>query len=289
MKKILVTGGSGFIGRHVVNSLIKRNYKVTILDLVNPKRNDIKFVKGSILNKKLIKSLLKKNKLVFHLAALSDINKTIKTPSKTILVNILGTERLLEESQKSKVKRFIFASTYYPSKDNVNNIYTTSKSTSELLIKNYNLLYGLNYTILRYPTAYGPGNRQVDAISIFVKKALRNSNIIIHGDGKQKRNYIHVEDIGEGSMLGLKKQLENKIFFLASKKNIKIIDIARKIITITNSKSKIILNRKKKRINDFSSNTISLKNQNKIARWQPKYDLKSGLKQYIKTQKSKKN
>ena len=66
MKKILVTGGSGFIGRHVVNSLIKRNYKVTILDLVNPKRNDIKFVKGSILNQKIIKSLLKKNKLGYN-------------------------------------------------------------------------------------------------------------------------------------------------------------------------------------------------------------------------------
>ena len=91
MKKILVTGGSGFIGRHVVDSLIKRNYKVTILDLVDPKRNDINFVRGSILNKKLIKSLLKKNKLVFHLAAQSDINKTTKTPSKTIMVNILGT------------------------------------------------------------------------------------------------------------------------------------------------------------------------------------------------------
>ena len=68
MKRILVTGGSGFIGRHVVNSLIKRNYKVTILDLINPKRKDVKFVKGSILNKKLIKLLLRKNKLVFHLA-----------------------------------------------------------------------------------------------------------------------------------------------------------------------------------------------------------------------------
>jgi UDP-glucose 4-epimerase len=286
MKKILVTGGSGFIGKHVVNSLVKRNYKVTILDLINPKRKDIKFVKGSILNKKLIKSLLKKNKLVFHLAALSDINKTIKNPTKTILVNILGTERLLEESQKSNVKRFIFASTYYPSKDNVKNVYTTSKNTSELMIKNYNLLYGLNYTILKYPTAYGPDNRQVDAISIFVKKALRNLNIIIHGNGNQKRNYVHVHDIGEGSMLGLKKKLENKIFFLASKKNIKIIDIAKIIIRLTNSKSNIVISKKKKRINDFSSNLTYPKKQNKIAEWKPEYDLIAGLKQYIKTQKN---
>ena len=285
MKKVLVTGGSGFIGRHVVNSLLKRNYKVTILDLINPKRKDIKFVKGSILNKKLIKSLLEKNKLVFHLAALSDINKTTKNPSKTMLINILGTERLLEASQKLNVKRFIFASTYYPSKDNVKNIYTTSKITSELMIKNYNLLYGLNYTILKYPTVYGPGNRQVDAISIFVKKALRNLSIIIHGDGKQRRNYVHAHDIGEGSMLAFKKKLENKIFFLMSKKNTQIIDIAKMIIKLTSSKSNIIINKKKKRINDFSSNLIYPKKQNMIIKWQQKYDLKSGLKQYIKTQK----
>ena len=286
MKKILVTGGSGFIGRHVVNSLLKKKYKVTLLDLVDPKRKDVRFVKGSILNKKLIKSLLKENKIVFHLAAQSDINKSIRNPSKTILINILGTKCLLEESKKSKVRRFIFASTYYPSRKNVKNIYTTSKNISELLIKNYNILYGLKYTILKYPTAYGPGNRQVDAISIFVKKALNNSNIIIHGNGRQKRNYVHVQDIGEGSMLGLNKKLINKSFFLVSKKNTSIIDVAKLIIKLTESKSKIIINKKKKRLNDFSSNSIYPKNQNNIFRWQQKYDLKSGLKQYIKTQKN---
>ncbi len=286
MKKILVTGGSGFIGRHVVNSLLKRKYKVTLLDLVNPKRKDVRFVKGSILNKKLIKSLLKENKIVFHLAAQSDINKSTRDPSKTILINILGTKSLLEESKKSKVRRFIFASTYYPSRKNVRNIYSTSKNISELLIKNHNVLYGLNYTILKYPTAYGPGNRQVDAISIFVKKALNNSNIIIHGNGRQKRNYVHVQDIGEGSMLGLNKKLMNKSFFLVSKKNTSIIDVAKLIIKLTESKSKIIINKKKKRLNDFSSNFIYPKNQNNIFRWQQKYDLKNGLKQYIKTQKN---
>ncbi len=284
MRKILVTGGSGFIGRHVVNSLIKRNYKVTILDLVDPKRKDVKFVKGNILDQTLIKLLLKKNKLIFHLAAMSDIDKIQKTPLKTILVNISGTESLLEEARKAKVKKFIFASTYYPLKNNIKNIYTKSKITSELLIQNYSLLYGIDYTILRYPTAYGPGNRNVDAISIFVKKALQNSNLIVYGNGNQKRNYLHVEDIGEGSMISLKKKLKNKIFFLASRKNIKIIDAAKMIIKLTNSQSKIIFNKKKKRVNDFTSNFTPTKNQNYTTYWKPKYDFKSGLKQYIKTQ-----
>ena len=81
---VLVTGGSGFIGSHVVDALLKKKYKVTILDTLSPKRKDVKFIKASILNKKVIKSLFKKNKLVFHLAAVSDINKVKSIPTKTI-------------------------------------------------------------------------------------------------------------------------------------------------------------------------------------------------------------
>ena len=176
LKNILVTGGSGFIGSYVVDFLIKKKYRVTVLDLLKPKRKDVKFIKSSILNKKLIRSALKKNKLIFHLAAVSDINKVKDIPTETIETNILGTALLLDESRKANIKRFIFASTYY-SYGSAGNLYTTSKNASESLIKNYSLIYGLKYTILRYPTAYGPRNRQVDAISIFVNRALKNLNL----------------------------------------------------------------------------------------------------------------
>ena len=103
-KNVLITGGSGFIGSHVVDALIKNNYKVTILDLIHPKRKDVKFVKGSILNESKIKSALKSVDIVFHLAAVSDINKVEKIPRKTIETNILGTTNLLEASRKSNIK-----------------------------------------------------------------------------------------------------------------------------------------------------------------------------------------
>lgn len=280
-KKILVTGGSGFIGSHVVNSLIKENYKVTVLDLIKPKRDDVKFIKGSILDKNLLRKVLKNNKIVFHLAAVSNVNQIKDIPIKTISINILGTALLLEESRKAKVKKFIFASTYYSS-GKAGNLYTTSKTSSEMIIENYNLLFGLDYLILRFPTAYGPGNREVDAISIFVNKALKNKDLIIHGQGQQKRNYLHVEDIGEGSMVALKKKIKNKTIFLASKKNIKIIELAKLIIKLSNSNSKIILDKKKKRIDDFSSSFIPSTKQDNLIRWKPKYQLKYGLKKYIR-------
>jgi UDP-glucose 4-epimerase len=280
-KNILVTGGSGFIGSHVVDSLVKRNYKVTILDLVKPKRKDVKFIKGDLLNYNLINQVVKKNNLIFHLAAVSDINKVKTIPLKTISTNIIGTTNLLEASRKVNIKKFIFASTYYSS-SNAGNLYTTSKKASELIIKNYNLLYGLNYTILRYPTAYGPRNREVDAISIFVKKALKNLTLVIQGNGQQKRNYLYAEDLAEGSMVALKRKLKNKTITLASNQNIKIIHLAKKIIKLTKSKSKIKYDRKRKRIDDFTSNFISNSKIYGFIGWKPKFSLNRGLSDYIK-------
>ena len=280
-KNVLVTGGCGFIGSHIVDALVKKKYKVTILDLLKPKRKDVKFIKSSILNKKLIRLALKKNKLIFHLAAVSDINKVKDIPTETIATNILGTTLLLDEARKANIKRFIFASTYY-SYGSAGNLYTTSKTASESIIKNYSFLYGLKYTILRYPTAYGPRNRQVDAISIFVNRALKNSNLIIHGNGSQERNYLHVEDLGEGSVAAINKKLVNKTVTLISSKNIKIINLAKRIIKLSGSKSKIIFNKQKKRLDDFTSNALNIKKKEILFGWKPKNDLNSGLLKYIK-------
>ena len=280
-KNFLVTGGSGFIGSHVVDALIKKKYKVTIFDLDPPKRKDVKFIKGNILDKTLVKSTLKNINFIFHLAAVSDINKVRKIPVKTIETNILGTTYLLEASRNAHIDRFIFAGSIY-SYGSAGNIYTTSKTAAELIIKNYNLLYNQKFTILRYATVYGPRNREVDAISIFVERALKNLNLIIHGNGQQKRNYIYVEDLAEGSLISLKESTKNKVITLGSKKNIKIIELAKMIIKLTKSKSKIIFDKKNKRFDDFSSKYFYNKDEKNIINWQPKYDLKNGLEQYIR-------
>ena len=279
-KNVLVTGGNGFIGSHVVDFLVKKKYNVTTFDLSPPIRKNVKFIRGNILDKNCLQFALKNIDFVFHLAAVSDINKVRAIPVKTINTNILGTTYLLEASRNKNVKRFIFASSVY-SFGTTGNLYTTSKISSELLIKNYRLLFGQNFTILRYSTAYGPRSREVDAVSIFVERALKNLDIVIFGDGQQKRNYLHVEDLAKGSMMALKQKTKNKIITLASKNNIKMFDLARTIVRLTKSNSKIRFNKKNKRFDDFTSN-YSYKNNNEgIINWKPKYSLKKGLEQYI--------
>ena len=280
-KNALITGGSGFIGSHVVDALVKNKYKVTILDLNQPKRKDVKFIQGSILDKSIIRSALKNINIIFHLAAVSDITKVKEIPLKTIKTNILGTTVLLEGARNANIDRFVFASSIY-SYGAAGNLYTTSKTASELIIKNYKLIYGQKFTILRYATAYGPRNREVDAVSIFVRRALKNLDLIIHGNGQQKRNYVCAEDLGYGSLFALEKKATNKIITLVSKRDTKIIDLARMIIKITKSKSKIFFDKKKRRLDDFTSVFSYKSNREKnLMIWRPKYSLEKGLKKYI--------
>ena len=280
-KNVLITGGSGFIGSYVVDALVENKYKVTILDLNQPKRKDVKFIQGSILDKSIIRSALKNINIIFHLAAVSDITKVKEIPLKTIKTNILGTTFLLEGARNANIDRFVFAGSIY-SYGAAGNLYTTSKTASELIIKNYKLIYGQKFTILRYATAYGPRNREVDAVSIFVRRALKNLDLIIHGNGQQKRNYVYAEDLGYGSLLALEKKATNKIITLVSKRDTKIIDLARMIIKITKSKSKIFFDKKKRRLDDFTSVFPYKNNHEKnLMIWRPKYSLEKGLKKYI--------
>jgi UDP-glucose 4-epimerase len=280
-KNVLITGGSGFIGSYVVDALVENKYKVTILDLNQPKRKDVKFIQGSILDKSIIRSALKNINIIFHLAAVSDITKVKEIPVKTIKTNILGTTFLLEGARNANIDRFVFASSIY-SYGAAGNLYTTSKTASELIIKNYKLIYGQKFTILRYATAYGPRNREVDAVSIFVRRALKNLDLIIHGNGQQKRNYVCAEDLGYGSLFALEKKATNKIITLVSKRDTKIIDLARMIIKITKSKSKIFFDKKKRRLDDFTSLFSYKSNHEKnLMIWRPKYSLEKGLKKYI--------
>lgn len=140
---------------------------------------------------------MKDVEFVFHIAAFSNINKVVEKPLKVIDLNIMSTAKILEAARSSGVGRVIYASSYFVDSGR-GHLYTTTKASSEMLCTDYYTLYKLPFTILRYGTAYGPRSRGEDVISIFVKKALSDQPLTIHGDGNQSRNFIYIEDLAEG-------------------------------------------------------------------------------------------
>ncbi len=277
MKNIIVTGGSGFIGSNIVNLLIKKKFNVTILDKKRPKNLKTKFIKSDLSNIKTLKKITKNIDCVYHLAGVSDVTKVKNMPILTIKDNIMLTANLIEAVRVNKVKRFIFASSIYVNSKS-GNLYTTSKIAAENIIKNYFLLYKTKYTILRFASAYGTNNRGADVISLFMKRALKNKIINVHGNGSQTRDFIHAEDLAACSLKILNKKYENKTLTIGNMKKVKIIDLAKLIKKSTRAKSKIKINKKQRRFDDFDLNKIEKISFKDYLKYKKKFSLKKGIK-----------
>lgn len=281
MKNILVTGGSGFVGSHLVKILLKKNFKVTIVDIKKPKIKKISYIKSNLSNFEKLKKITRKIDCVYHLAGVSDITKVKSIPIETIKNNILFSSYLIEACRINKVKRFIFASSIYAHGE-AGNLYTSSKIATEQIIKNFNLLFNLSYTILRYSTIYGSNNRGVDVITLFTQKARNNKKIKVHGNGSQTRDFVHAEDIGRASLYAMNSKYKNKTLTIGHNKKTRIIDLAKKIVRLTNSKSKIYKDKANKRQDDFDLSKMKKIDKKHFLKYKFKYTLDSGIKNFLR-------
>ena len=275
---ILVTGGSGFIGSHVVDKLIDNNQDVKVFDIRKPHRKEVEFIKGSITSFKELIAATKDIEYVFHIAALSDINKVVESPLKAVDLNIMSTAKVLEAARNSQVERVIYASSYFVDSDR-GHLYTTTKEASEMLCKDYYSLYGLPFTILRYGTAYGPRSRGEDVVSIFVKRALSHQPLIIYGDGNQSRNFIYVEDLAEGNVVALKGIAENKTYNLEGMRPITVKEVAE---TVNDLVGDVEIEYKEERLGDFGGKMVSAEKAKMELGWKLKVDFEEGVRKYIK-------
>jgi len=213
--KILVTGGSGFLGSHVGDALSDAGHEVTLFDL-NPSpwlRDNQTMMCADILDQESINKAVKSSDVIYHLAALADINEAIFKPRETVEINLLGTLNLLEAARDFGVERFVFASSIYVYSDE-GSFYRTSKQACELLLQDYFEEYGLDYTILRFGSLYGPRSNQSNNIYNLLNQAINDNKIEYYGTGEEIREYIHVLDAAAMSADILTEEFKEQIVHL---------------------------------------------------------------------------
>lgn len=288
--RILVTGGSGFIGSHVVDKLIENNYEVRVFDKAKPLREDVEWFKGDLLSEKGVLEACRDIEAIFHLAAIADVKVALSHFEICLLINEMGTMNVLKSATAQEVERVILASTtwVYGRTEGVVNeetpipfpdhIYTKTKIGQEQLVYAWNQHYGLPYTILRYGIPYGPRMRSNLAISIFVRKALRNEPLTIFGDGNQGRCFIYIEDLAEGNIASLKEHAKNEIFNLAGREFVTMNQIT-SILQEMNGELKIRYERL--RPHDFKGAMTSIKKAEEYFGWKPETSFREGLRKYI--------
>ncbi len=239
--KIVVFGGAGFLGSHVCDSLSKRGHEVVVYD---KKKSPYKGsagqteVIGDILDEAKVTETVKGADAVYNFASIVDLATAKNNPLDTIKHNVMGTAIILDACRKNSVRRFLFASTIYVYSDS-GAFYRSSKQSSELIIEDYKKIYGIDYTIMRYGSLYGPRSDSYNWIYRVLKQALTEGRITREGDGQEIREYIHVLDAARISADMLDDRYRNEYVIISGNQTIRIKDLLLMINEIMGKKLKI--------------------------------------------------
>ena len=273
-KKVLVIGGSGFLGSNLSELLIEKKYKVTIFDKKKINLNGkYQFLKGDIKNFKRLSSAIKGKDYIYFFAGMGDITECLNNPVMTIKQNILSVLNIMELASRFKIKRFIFASTIYIHSSQ-GSFYRVSKHSAELYIDEFARRNNLKYTILRYGTVYGPKSDMRNSIYNIITKAIKNRKIIYRGTKKSVRRFIHVKDASLASIDILKKKFENKKVVITGVENTKLVNLCENLKKKFDIKKKII----------FQNNIVGHYDKNHYIS-KPNKEIIYKFKKYIKLNK----
>ena len=294
--RVLVTGGSGFIGSHVVDKLRARGHEPVIYDLrpspwhLDPEHR-VDTVLGSITDREALERALHSCDAVAHLAAVADVNDVHAEPEDAERVNARGTVAVLEAARRAGVKRIVYASTIWVYSDcepehvdettllpPPSHLYTSTKLAGELYCKAYQELYGIDYTILRFGIPYGPRAREAAVIPAFVNKALAGDPLTLAGDGMQSRKFVYVEDLADGVALGLSDVAVNRVYNLASDETVTIKQIAE---TIKSELGDVEIVHTPARPGDFGGKIVSSDRALSELGWRAATPFSEGVRKYI--------
>lgn len=248
----LVTGGAGFIGSHVVDLLLEEGHDVVVIDNESATLNEVFYwrdrasnFKFDIVDYSAIRPLFEGVDYVFHLAAESRLQPAILNPIEAVQKNVLGTTVVLQSAREAGVKRVVYSSTssayglnappnHEGQSDYCLNPYSLSKVVGEKLCKLFTDLYGLKTISLRYFNVYGErsptGGQYAPVVGIFLEQYREGRSLTVVGDGTQRRDFIHVQDVARANLLAATAPIEDQwfgqFFNVASGRNIGIIEIA---------------------------------------------------------------
>ncbi len=291
--KVVVTGGSGFIGSHVVDAMADAGHEVTVVDhRVKPHRADVEFEDVDLLDLSSVIAATRGADHIFHLAAVSNVNHAFKYPVYSTSLNVMGTTNVLEAARINEAKRVHLASTvwvYNGAPDDIRatedvpfflngagHIYTSTKMACEMLCHNYGKLYDLPFTVLRYGIPYGPRMREELLIPIFIRKALQGEPLTIAGDGSQYRKFIYVTDIARAHLLAMGDDAVNQTYNLEGIQKVTVLEVAERIRDLVGEHVKI--ERTPARPGDFAGREVSNEKAERELGWKPDTHFDVGLK-----------
>lgn len=296
--RILVTGGSGFIGSHIVDVLLEKGHQVKIFDVDAPRYNQkCDYIKADVLDLNRLIQESQDYDIIYHLAAEADVNRFHKSPYYSNLITSCSTLSVLEAARINNISRVLLASTEWvygspegneneiiteetPVTNNPDHIYTSSKIAAEMFCKNYKRLYGVNYTIMRFGIPFGERARESTVTPIFLNRILNDEEITIHGDGSQTRQFIYVKELARGCVACLKKNAENQIINLEGNERISVLDIVRNLEDILKKKARIKFI--EDRAGQFKGRLISGEKAKKLLGWEPEISYKEAIRNYVK-------
>ena len=310
-KKVIITGGAGFIGSHLIDELLKENV-ANILTYDNfssglkeniehmKGKREISIVKGDILNFELLSEVMRDIDIVFHHAAILEIPKILEDPVTDLNVNALGTLNVLRAAHRNDIKKVIYASSascygqcqYLPI-DELHPLrpqwpYGVSKLAGEKYCIMFHELFGLSVVALRYGIVYGPREWFGRVMTIFTKKVLENESPIIFGDGNQSRDFVHVKDAVRATINSVKsEEASGQALNIGSGNGTKIKDLANMIIRLSGRGSVAPKfedpkpGEKGRKPGELKHLVLDIKKASKLLNFKPKIKLERGLEEYI--------
>lgn len=301
---ILVTGGAGFIGSHLTTLLIKKGYKVVVFDNLSlGKKNSVdkkaKLIVGDIRDPRKAKEALKNIDAVIHMAGLIVVPESVDDPILYTENNVVGTVNLLNQMQKTGVRKIIFSSSacvYGEPKKlpltedaeiHPDNPYGASKASIEAFLQSFHVNFQIDATILRYFNPYGPGEMhepETHAIPNFVKSTLKKTPIPLYWKGEQIRDFIYIEDLVRAHTAVLPLSGFN-VYNIGTEKGLKVKDVISKIFEIVGYE--VPIKDLGPRAGDVNANFASSAKIEKEVGWKAKVSLKEGLRETLDYYKGK--